>query len=440
MRQLTFDVRDWVGDGGDGPAERVTLGTLSIAVGASSTIATKVEDTIARTVRDHVTVPVYPLAQWLLLNWWRLRCEPIPIRDCGTTSWLRAHSMASIGGGVAWPALEFAGEGAFVRAAMPAESSPDAAAIRYLNAIDTEIPTAHFDAAVDALVEAVLHRLSPKSPEGRSLLELRHELAEERADDQLSEQRRWEALGGFDSGDAPKRWFQAVRALSRRTGATAIDEVLAITPYLDDGVSTGRDLIEQVTRSATIVDLSACRATDSESSPSADDEKPWRAGRRLAAEFRDRIGVPQGPLGNDRLGALLGLGIPVATGKHDRDLAGAMRRPAHGSTATVLVPSRHENSQRFYFARLIACAMVSSSDQALLPVTSAFTGLQKLERAFAQELLCPWRDLEPFVDARGVDESSIEDASDYFGVSPWLVTSTLVNNGRLPRERLQLLR
>ncbi len=72
----------------------------------------------------------------------------------------------------------------------------------------------------------------------------------------------------------------------------------------------------------------------------------------------------------------------------------------------------------------------------LLPVTSAGTALQKVERAFAQELLCPWHELDAFTDDHGLDEEGIEEAAEHFAVSPRLVLTTLVNKKKVPRGRL----
>ena len=66
---------------------------------------------------------------------------------------------------------------------------------------------------------------------------------------------------------------------------------------------------------------------------------------------------------------------------------------------------------------LRGAALVSHADQHVLPGSNAGTALQKLERAFAQELLCPWRDLDEFTDEHGTDDEAIEAAADYFAGS-----------------------
>lgn len=76
------------------------------------------------------------------------------------------------------------------------------------------------------------------------------------------------------------------------------------------------------------------------------------------------------------------------------------------------------------------------SEENLLPITRAATALQKGERAFPQEFLCPWSALEAFVDENGIDEDGVSKAADYFQISDWAVRSSLVNHGKMPRDRL----
>jgi hypothetical protein len=119
-----------------------------------------------------------------------------------------------------------------------------------------------------------------------------------------------------------------------------------------------------------------------------------------------------------------------------RQLLGGYRNDSTRRRTALLVRSHREDSQRFYLARLIGAAVVSSPDQHVLPVSDAATALQKLERSFAQELLCPWHDLDAFTNDSGTDAGGIAEAAEHFMVSELLVESTLVNKGKLPRTRL----
>src|SRR5258708_35607813 len=124
------------------------------------------------------------------------------------------------------------------------------------------------------------------------------------------------------------------------------------------------------------------------------------------------------------------------TYEDQRVLSGGFRNgKSHGRTA-ILIPKHRVESQRFYLARVIGCALRASPQEHVLPVTDAGTALQKFERSFAQELLCPWVDLDTFTDEHGIDADGIAEAAEHFEVSQWLVLSTLVNRKKLPRDRL----
>ena len=70
MSELNFEF-DWVDSEGIRGAElSTTWASLKIAVGDS--VVTRIEDKRAKTVRDFVYVPLYPLAEWLATNWWFL--------------------------------------------------------------------------------------------------------------------------------------------------------------------------------------------------------------------------------------------------------------------------------------------------------------------------------------------------------------------------------
>ena len=68
---------------------------------------TRVFDRDAKTVRSTIYVPLYPLAEWMVWNWWALLYE-------SEVSWLRVarryaqrHNMGCVGEGIAWPDVEF---------------------------------------------------------------------------------------------------------------------------------------------------------------------------------------------------------------------------------------------------------------------------------------------------------------------------------------------
>jgi Zn-dependent peptidase ImmA (M78 family) len=87
---------------------------------------------------------------------------------------------------------------------------------------------------------------------------------------------------------------------------------------------------------------------------------------------------------------------------------------------------------------LVADHLYAPGEDRILPATDAKTARQKFRRSFAQEFLCPFDDLRAYIDDRPLSDEIIEEAADYFQVSPLLTKTTLVNRGLLSRDALEL--
>lgn len=420
---------EWLGNGAGDAAVRETFGALEVTVGPNRAPLTEVEDTVAKTVRRHIFVPVAPLAIWLLANWWRLRWEGRP--SLPSVDWRHAHSLSALGGGFAWPVIDISSDGEFVQIHAAAEAEPDVAAVRYLRSLSVDIPAADFEAAVERFLDTVEGRLAVRAPQDKTVTELREELRAERASARGSALCRWQALAGVHPGDADESRLEAVRQLAEDFGAGAEDEVFAALPGLT-GVDDARCLLGALRSSATTIDLRGFEHVDG--GPGL----PWQRGARMANRIRSRHGLGGGPISNETLGQLLSVSLPLAGDvvKEAGSLGGGYRNGVANGRTAVLVTSRRPESQRFHLARVLGCALALQADRQFLPVTASATALQKLERSFAQQLLCPWEALDAFTDEKGVDERGVEAAAEYFEVSEWLILSTLVNRGKLPRDRL----
>jgi hypothetical protein len=168
-------------------------------------------------------------------------------------------------------------------------------------------------------------------------------------------------------------------------------------------------------------------------------ELPWQRGERLARHLRKTFGLdPSERLESETLESRLGMSLGTLQHRPELSVAGGLSPTSDRSTGFVKVAFRgsHGNAKRFAVARLIGCALVSERDSALLPVTDARTNLQRVERAFARELLCPWEGLTAYVEREGLDDDAIRGAAEHFEVSERLVLSTLVNKEMLPRNAL----
>jgi hypothetical protein len=435
MPELDFNVIDWLTTADGASTENATLSTFRITAGPAGVPLTEVEDTIARTVRSHIIVPAYPVARWLLVNWWRLRWEVAP-RLPGQ-EWLHAHSMASIGSDFAWPAVQFSSDGEFIQVRLHAESEADVSAIRYLRDVTVEVHATAFESAVEHFLDKVEARVTALLPAERELSEVRAELRDERTDPVQASSCRMQALAGIDPGTASQEWLTMVAALAARVGPGASEEILASVPALRGGLRAADQAVTAMHDSGTTVSLDWPAL--SRNLPGPGRELPWKRGARLAKEVRSRLGVPPGPVSRSTLEQLVDSKLPLPRSRWggENGLRGGFRNGSTRGRTALLVTNQREATQRFFLARLIGAAIVSTPDQHVLPVSDVYTAFQKFERSFAQEFLCPWTDLDEYTDQHGLEDDAIADAAEHFQVDEQVVRSALVNKGKVPRFRLQ---
>lgn len=104
MSDLEFHI-EWEDPGGArGDELRATWARLEIRVGSS--IVTHAFDPVLNSVRTGLYAPLYPVAEWIVLNWWPLLREcKMPSRGA-EASYAKRHNLRFAGEGFAMPWLE----------------------------------------------------------------------------------------------------------------------------------------------------------------------------------------------------------------------------------------------------------------------------------------------------------------------------------------------
>ena len=327
MAELDVSVEGWLPTDFGDPEVRAATGNLRIVAGEGDgrVVVTEVEDKLAQTVRSHIRVPVVPLAEWLLMNWWRLRWEGRPQEP--SLAWYEAHQLSAISGEDPWPPLEISSDGEFVNLHMEAVSGPVPATIRYLQSVNLEVTATAFEAAVERLVDCVEGRLGATGTDYSDLTELRKELREERKSPSTARACRWQARAGFDPGEAPDGWLQHIQAIVDDVGDNAGEELLSSLPDLDGGLEAAVELLAAMKQSPTAVDLEW--VTPSSTLRTATGERPWQKGARLAQALRKQHGWGTDTLENGTLADTISAPVPLQ-GEIVRDsaLGGGMPQPS----------------------------------------------------------------------------------------------------------------
>lgn len=422
---MKIRIEQWTGSA-SGDIDEITTGALRIE--AEGQVFTGNILVRSASVADVVYVSAAALAEWLVVHAWRLSWEnrpatfplrrPPALADTSTTTWRAAHSLAAIGRGFAWPDLHIFGDGERVTLALAAEDRADVAPVRYLGARTVSVSRQAFQRATDELVAQVLERLAACRASDDELGALHAELIEERNSQDEARKMRLLARAGID---APDMW-PSFAPLAERVGEGA-DELFAALP---DTTTSAAELALQDIESATRIELSWIPP---QLPPSwAPGEPAWKAAKAMAAEVRQHLGW-RGPISNEALEGALQCSLPSIRDVRAR-VRGAHRDNGHAHVAVRPSPT----ARRFDVARTMGALCVTGGRYAL--VTDAYTPLQQFERAFAQELLCPWSLLEPHVHEHGTSESAREEAAELFGVSERTIHTALVNNHALPREEI----
>ncbi len=409
--------------------DEATLG--EVVIKAAEDTLTQVLELETGRVRDGVNLSAYRLAEWLIWNWWRLRWEPAHRNAQGDRSldWRQAHEMAGIGRGWLWPNVTIVSDG--LRIVLDARPSSEARTepLRYMSDKRTVVSPEAFEAGVDDLAGRVLERLG-RSPVPDSDLGIAwRDLAAERNDAELTLYRKIEACRGFDVDQADPEQIEQIIADGDELGTSAISEVAA------DQFLTAKQMHEAAIHSGFDNRPGSGAAPLIGSWDGLGNMAPWRVGADAAMGLRYRERLGDDPVSDARLAELYGMDHRALG---ESDIGGPMAFSLHvnGHGSRVILRSRWRTGRRFELARLLADRLLVENEESLRPATRASTYRQKMQRAFAAELLCPVASLVDFLNDDFSDDAR-EEAAERFGVSSLAVTSVLVNNHELDRDEIR---
>ena len=404
-------------------ADNATLAELELTV--ADCLLTRAEDTLSGEVRHHAVLATNRLAEWLIWNWWRLCHEP---RGSGeqVPGWHEAHRMPAAGGGWLWPNVEFVSDG--VRMWVSSKPTPAVAhqPLRYLSSDHAIIPLANFEGSIEDFITRVCERLANQGAVEADLLQMWQELQAERADAEFAAYRRFEALLGFDPDEAPEELMMALHHDADLLGHNAMAELAAGSRNAVISASQ----LQEWARSKGAISSKQDRLRWAGQKFQIDYKvAAWRNGVTAARKLRTQEHLGEAPIANRHLAewfavpeGLLSDGNQNTTLAYELDVERAQSR--------VVLRSKWPVGRRFELARLIGDDLVQHTHEPLHIATAQNTYRQKLQRAFAAELLCP---IEPLTELLKGDftEDAIQGAANTFEVSPLMVTAQLFNNGVL---------
>jgi hypothetical protein len=427
---------DWLNCDTGSELDRALAASIGVAVGEE--YLTRLDDLVSKTVRNQILASASDLAYWFAGNWWRLRWEPAPGRWWSDADWRMAHCLAASGGGYVWPNAIFASDGDSLEIiAKPKSKAAPFEPVRYINDIQAWVTAEEFEQKVDAFMEGVISRIRSLRLMDESLPRLWDEILKERGSSEMTQQRKLEAMAGFDPDQAPAELLEKLLKDQSTLGKSALAEVAAESRHkTGDALKVIRELAQPRSKPKTggfrlhVPSLQMPTIGDG-------DNRPWRMGALLADIARNQWGLGKKPIDNRKLAELLSISATAFSSKSTAETPMPLGiRMGTNGTLDIYFDRPSQTTRRFAASRLLGDSLYFSNQQRLLPVTHAKTSRQKFQRSFAQEFLCPIDALREKIGAKQPNEDDISEAATYFHVSPLLVRTTLVNHGQLDREAL----
>ena len=421
--------------------EQATFGLF--AVTANDRLLTAGEDTERGELRHGPHVAGYPLAEWLVWNWWRLRWEyGRPTDREAALRWDFSHRMATIGDGYSWPNVTIFSDG--VQVFLTSEPSRDSGTVlfRYLGASGYQtVPATELEGAIDGFVGDILARLEQRELRDTNLHHLWNDLETERQDQELARFRRLEAQLGCDPDEIDEDAVRSRLNDAAALGEEALTEVAADAAFrghAPDRMMSAAQILETARRDgfdANVRDAIVLR--DATAVPQPGEVEAWRVGQRLAQTLRGQESLDGHPVSDQNLADFAGTTNDAISNDDRRsdDISFVLDR--NGGQARISLRSNWQTGRRFDLARLIGDRVLGNpmgyAAERLFPATRAHSYRQKMQRAFAAEFLSP---LDAVDDMLGGDysEENQNDVAEHFNVSPMTIRTQLVNHGRIDRR------
>lgn len=434
MAKLRFDF-DWVeAERVQGPDLSATWASLKIIAGDSA--VTHLLDYKAKSVRDFVYVPLYPLAEWLAENWWFLAYEYQSPEKEGSLDFHRRHSLDAGREGYALPHLHMIASGATTQISWNG-SAPQWTNVEFLDRGQLTLETSEFRDACADLIDSVVRRLVSFGIEDTSL---QQEWAAIQATERDSEELAFCEIAaglGWDPYDMDRKRNNAVIKLAKQLGdlvheAVHVVNADALGPQSLAIVKAIENTRKRAPLLRSLKDLPVDWNRDAPNAP------PWDEGYHCARKLRQQLSLDGEPLSTmEALASALG---------EDRRLMDEATQPdgSLGRTpqvdgviaihedmsASFAFQPRSELGRRFSLCRAIGEVLTSGGSRALL--TKSHSERQQRNRAFAAEFLAPSHSLRTRVTRALVDEEEVADLAEEFGVS-WYVIKHQIENHQIAR-------
>jgi hypothetical protein len=387
---------------------------------------------------------LFPLAEWLVENWWHLLYEPPPRFPVpggrpalpAMRGWVQRHNLLVARDGGALPDLTIARDGSDIILQWDADPVTDAGSrLRFVGRGSEWVTAADFEESIQHVVEAVLARVSERL-DGKEVVERMIEawtaIRDADADPAEKALCRSLAILGVDPYDPDEATNALVEVVRRSLADLPEDLHTDLFEGSDPGsLSADLDWIEK-SREELLPVVNGGDFPTIEPAPTSlpPHDAGYLAARRVRSEilslpadepipdllsaFTARLGwaadCTRSAPGQTRLDGLVGLDV------------------ADSAPVLVISSARSKPGERFRLARAAYFPVTRNLGRSARLLSGSATPPQRASRAFAAELLAPAAALKKRVFGR-LSDHDLEELAQEFFVSSQVITHQIENHG-----------
>ncbi len=410
----------------------------SLRVRAGSRFASRLWDKTLEEEREALDVPAFPIAEWIVQNWWTLFNELCPWEsvprkpfiDAAWLSWTRRHCLRSADSGLLLPKLYLYNDGYNLRTEWHAD-------------IPDSMPNMPGEFISDGM-----EQLDPQATEVSLSQFVNHTLGrvEDITGDRVDQvAAQWHTI---QNADVEEREFCV---LAGRMGLDPYDpeetsEDLAVffegmltsaeEPLVRDLTEVGRPESVRaqwswVKGASRDLNLGPCTIALPFELPSKRLPPP-DYGYQLARKVRAMADVESEPLSSVEEATNIAVHgtIRIEDRNHipGQGIKAIVGQSNSGTIIAAGPMNRHAYNQRFMNARIVFHALATSRETQRL-VTEAYSWDQKASRAFAAEFLAPQQALINRLSRSTADPLTVSKLSQEYGASTYVIVRQLENAG-----------
>ncbi len=416
MTALRFEF-EWVDSGPS--TDRLSQATMAdVGIKLGDVAITSHIDEKTQAYKERITAPLFPIAEWVVANWWTLWFEQELVGPGSPRpGFAERHNLSFAGRGFLYPKLLVSPLNDFVN--LRAEKwRPKYSSVEFVRDQTEVLSRDHVVREFSRIVEIVIDRLRQFGLSGQPIEEDWNAIQD--SDCEILEFCQAAATMGLDPFDLDDPTSEAIIDLWNSTPASLRNDLFSCTD-----VDSGRMVLAWVKGQLAQVDITPSGVGWDKLRGSIQPLKgalPWDRGYELAQQARGLMGVEDGAF--DFTGEW-SVGFATASSPADH-----LEAVVSGTSPSCVIRPRTKPAQRFLFARALGDFLVRHQDEPSL-LTAFSSDRQAQTRSFAAEFLAPSNVLRKELGAllgRRISSEQVEELSEKFRVSSFVIRHQIDNH------------